>query len=335
VTGMDLTGLDRRVLTEIQAGFPLTGAPYRELGGRLGVPEADVLRSVLKLRETGVVRRVGAIFDSARLGYRSTLCAIAVPAERVDEVAELIGGYPDVTHNYLREDRYNIWFTLIASSRERIEAILAEIAGRTGIDDILDLPAIRLFKIKVDLDLTGERAPRDETSRMTRPAETEAVALTPEERELALLLQDDLPYGEHPFDELAAMLRERGVDVDGAWVLDRASEWVTSGVIRRFGAAIRHHATGFVANAMGVWTCPDERAEEVGRTMASFKEVSHCYQRPSAPTWPANMYTMIHGRGRAECEDVAERIREATGLPEPRLLYSVREFKKTSMTYFA
>jgi DNA-binding Lrp family transcriptional regulator len=335
MTDIDLTDLDRRVLTEIQAGFPVTWAPYCELGERLGVAEVDVLESVLKLRESGVVRRIGAIFDSARIGYRSTLCAIAVPEAKVEDVAGLISGYAEVTHNYLREDRYNVWFTLIASSRERIGEILADIAFRTAIGDILDLPAIRLFKIKVDLDLTGERPARQDAPAMTRPDEVEAVSLTQDERDLARLLQEDLPYSEHPFDELAAMLQEHGVDVDGAWVLDRTGAWVSSGVIRRFGAAIRHHATGFTANAMGAWTCPEERVEDVGRIMASFKEVSHCYQRPVLPQWPANMYTMIHGRSREECEDVARRIREASGLAEPRLLYSVREFKKTSMRYFA
>ena len=106
------------------------------------------------------------------------------------------------------------------------------------------------------------------------------------------------------------------------------------GVIRRFGAAIRHHKTGFTANAMGVWDCPPARVEEVGQTMASFTEVSHCYERPRKPQWPANLYTMIHARSREDVEQIGERIAEATGLRSPRLLYSTREFKKSSMKYF-
>ncbi|MDP2234226.1 MAG: Lrp/AsnC family transcriptional regulator, partial [Actinomycetota bacterium] len=241
---------------------------------------------------------------------------------------------PNVTHNYLREDHYNIWFTLIAPSDADIACILGEIAESTGIDDILDLPAIRLFKIKVDFDFTGERAARAEAPPVITPAETEVVELTDDERDLARLLQADLPSGEHPFAELAAELQRRGVDVDEAWVLERTRAWVDAGVSRRFGAALKHHQTGFSANAMGVWMCSEERVEEVGTVMASFKEVSHCYERPSLPQWPANLYTMIHGRSREECADVAERIREATGLEAPRLLYSTREFKKTSMCYF-
>lgn len=331
----EISPLQGELLTRIQADFPVKARPYAVLAEALGADEAQVISATRALRTGGVIRRIGAIFDSHRLGYRSTLCAIAVPEERIDEVASLISEYPNVTHNYEREDRYNVWFTLIAPTEARIIAILDEIAERTGISDILNLPAVRLFKIKVDFDITGEREQRAEAPPIIKPAEVEAVTLNREEKALARLLQSDLPVVERPFVEIARTLVECGYDVDEAWVLDKTREWVAERVIRRFGAAIRHHRTGFSANAMGVWSCPEERVEEVGRIMASFKEVSHCYERPTAPTWPANLYTMIHGRSRAEVVDAAERIREAASLEAPRLLYSVREFKKSSMKYFA
>lgn len=331
----ELNDLDRRILTAIQGGFPITSRPYEQLARDFGCTEAEALASVAGMRASGVIRRIGAIFDSARLGYRSTLCAIAAPPERIEEVAAVISAYPNVTHNYEREDRYNVWFTLIAPSQERITEILREIAATTGVDDILDLPAIRLFKIKVDFDLTGENTGRTDAPPATKPAETEAVTLTSDEKALVRILQDDLETVERPFEGVAARLRAGGVDADEAWVLDRTTGWVAERVIRRFGAAIKHHKTGFAANAMGAWVVPQDRVEEVGAIMASFREVSHCYERPTTPTWPNNLYTMIHGRTRDECVEVAKRIREATGLPEPRLLYSTKEFKKTSMRYFA
>jgi len=331
----DLSDLDRRILTAIQGGFPITSRPYAELAREFGSSEAEALASVAGMRVSGVIRRIGAIFDSARLGHRSTLCAIASPPDRVEEVAAVISAYPNVTHNYEREDRYNVWFTLIAPSQDRIDAILREIAETTGIDDILDLPAIRLFKIKVDFDLTGGNTGRTEAPPSTRPSETEAVVLTDNEKALVRVLQNDLDTVERPFEAVAARLRSGGVSADEAWAIERTRAWVESRVIRRFGAAIKHHKTGFSANAMGAWIVPEDRVEEVGAIMASFREVSHCYERPTTPTWPNNLYTMIHGRTRDECVEVARRIREATGLPEPRLLYSTREFKKTSMRYFA
>lgn len=335
MAAVELTELDRQVLTAIQAGFPIVSRPFAALGEQLGASEADVLACVRRLKAEGVIRRLGAIFDSAKLGYRSTLCAIAVPEERVDEVAGIISGYPNVTHNYEREDRYNIWFTLIAPSQERITAILDQIAARTGITDILDLPAIRFYKIKVDFDFTGQRAERDVAPPVITPAEVEPVTLTEKDKALARLLQADLPLTEQPFAVLAGTLAELGFDLPEARVLERTRAWVDGRVIRRFGAALKHHRTGFTANAMGTWYCEPARMLEVGRIMASFKEVSHCYERPTAPTWPVNVYTMIHGHSRDEVAAVAERIRQATGLAAPRLLYSTREFKKSSMTYFA
>jgi DNA-binding Lrp family transcriptional regulator len=334
VNDTSLTDLDKRVLTRIQAGFPIEPRPYEALAVTLGSTEADVMASVRSMRAQRVIRRIGAIFDSARLGYRSTLCAIAAPPERIDEVAAHVSAYPNVTHNYEREDRYSVWFTVIAEGPERVDEILAEIAAKTGIADILDLPAIRLFKIRVDFDLTGEREVA-EAPKMTKPAEALIVSLTEAEEALVRLLQDDLPDVDAPFAPIADALRAQGFKADQAWVLERTSAWVDAGVIRRFGAAIKHHNTGFTANAMGVWDCPDEaEIERVGAIMAGFAEVSHCYQRPRRATWPHDLYTMIHGRSREECEEVAERIRVATGLAPARLLYSVREFKKASMRYF-
>lgn len=325
----------RKVLSVIQSKLPVTERPWAAVGEEIGLSEAEVMQAVAELRDGGVIRRIGAIFDSFRLGYRTTLCAIAVPDDRVEEVAALISGYPNVTHNYLREDHYNVWFTLHAPTAERIEEILAEIAEKTGITDILNLPATRLFKIRVDFDFTGDRAARSEAPEIIYPLEIPAVELSEADKALVRTLQTDLPQGETPFADVAEKVRAAGHEVDEAWVIETANRWIDEGVIRRFGAAIKHHKTGFTHNAMGVWNVPEDRLDELGPVMASFKEVSHGYARPSFPTWPHNAYTMIHGKSREECEEVARRIQEATGLPDPRLLYSTREFKKVSMRYFA
>ncbi|MCL1891158.1 MAG: Lrp/AsnC family transcriptional regulator [Coriobacteriia bacterium] len=330
-----LTELQKELLSVIQSGFPVSQRPYGELAEKLGITENEAYASIDELRKGGVIRRLGAIFDSYKLGYRSTLCAIAVPNEQVEEVAAHISSYPNVTHNYLRENRYNVWFTLIAPSEQRIEEILAEIAESTSIDDILNLPAIRLFKIRVDFDFTGKRSVREEKLPVLKPALSAAIKATEEEKALVRLLQADLPAGLTPYKELAQKLTEQGFSCDEAWVLKTTETWVNERVIRRLGAAIKHHKTGFTCNAMGTWTVPEEKLDELGPIMASFKEVSHCYQRPSTPTWTANTYTMIHGKSKDECEAVAQRIQEATGLDAPVLLYSTKEFKKTSMSYFA
>ncbi|MDD4587407.1 MAG: AsnC family transcriptional regulator [Heliobacteriaceae bacterium] len=145
-----IDGLDRQILAIIQGNFPLTPEPYADLAAVLGVTAAEVETRVQKLKERGIIRRIGGVFDSRRLGYRATLCALKVPPDRVDAVVAIVNGYPGVTHNYLREHEYNMWFTLIAPTAAKMAAIIAEIKARTGCE-LQNLPASRVFKIKVDL----------------------------------------------------------------------------------------------------------------------------------------------------------------------------------------
>lgn len=150
---MQFDAVDRKLLSLIQTEFPLVPEPYRELGDALGVPEEEVMTRLKALMESGVIRRLGGIFDSRKLGYSGALCAMNVAEERISEVAGVVNSFAGVTHNYLREDVFNMWFTVLAPTRARLEEILGEIRTRTGIQDILTLPAENIFKIRVSFDL--------------------------------------------------------------------------------------------------------------------------------------------------------------------------------------
>jgi DNA-binding Lrp family transcriptional regulator len=144
---------DRKILNEIQSDFPITSRPYRELGRRLNLTEEEVMSAVRQLKEEGVIRRIGGNFQSSRLNFVSTLCAAKVPEEKIDSFVEVVNRYAGVTHNYLRNNVYNIWFTFIAEDMEFIENVLKEISEETGAQVILNLPAIKMFKIKVDFEV--------------------------------------------------------------------------------------------------------------------------------------------------------------------------------------
>ena len=150
---MNLTDIDRRLLNLLQDGFPLCRSPYAELGRRAGLTEAEALSRVAALRRAGFIRRIGGVLDSRRLGMSGTLVAMKVPPERVEEVAAIINASPRVTHNYLREHEYNMWFTLSADSPGELADSLAEIRRATGIDELLDLPATKVFKINVKMEM--------------------------------------------------------------------------------------------------------------------------------------------------------------------------------------
>ena len=149
-TQLDL--VDKKLLDIIQTAFPLVPRPYAELGKALGIPEEEALARVKRMKDSRLIRRLGANFQSAKLGFRSTLCAAKVPEDKIDEFVEVVNGYAGVTHNYLREHAYNIWFTLIGPSWEAVCATLDEITARTGIG-ILNLPATKLYKIRVDFQI--------------------------------------------------------------------------------------------------------------------------------------------------------------------------------------
>ncbi len=149
---MNLDDIDKKILDIIQSGFPLVPRPYAEIGERLGITEAEALAKVRALKENKIIRRLGANFQSAKLGFRSTLCAAKVPDDKMDLFVETVNAYKGVTHNYLRRNVYNIWFTFIGPSWDDVCNSLAEITQKTGIE-ILNLPAKQMYKIRVDFQM--------------------------------------------------------------------------------------------------------------------------------------------------------------------------------------
>jgi len=145
--------LDREIINEIQSDFPITSRPFLELATKLGSTEEDILSRIRVLKERGIIRRIGGNFQSKKLNFTSTLCAAKVPKEKLDLFVETVNRYSGVTHNYLRDHEFNVWFTFIAPDMNSIEASLREISEATGVSDILNLPSVRMFKIKVDFEV--------------------------------------------------------------------------------------------------------------------------------------------------------------------------------------
>jgi len=144
---------DKNILNEIQSDFPISPRPYLDVGKRLGLTESAVIESVRRLKENGIIRRIGANFHSNRLNHVSTLCAAKVPEEKIEPFVKVVNRYKGVTHNYLRNGPYNVWFTFIAKDMAAIDEALEEISVKTGVPDILNLPAKKMFKIKVDFEV--------------------------------------------------------------------------------------------------------------------------------------------------------------------------------------
>ncbi len=147
-----LDSIDRLILNELQNSFPVSLQPYAEIGLRLGLDESEVIARIEQLKQSGIIRRIGGIVDSRCLGFYSTLCAAMVSVDRIDEVAEWINRLPQVTHNYIREHEWNLWFTLTAESQDEVRKIIEDVEDSLGIR-VLSMPARKIYKIKVAFDM--------------------------------------------------------------------------------------------------------------------------------------------------------------------------------------
>lgn len=149
----ELDSTDSAILNRIQSDFPITSRPYLAVANELGLTEKEILDRVARLKKAGIIRRIGGNFVPGKLGFVSTLCAASVPANKIEQFAEVVNRYPGVTHNYQRDNKYNVWFTFISQSMEEIGDNLKKISAETGVSDILNLPATKVFKIKAQFDV--------------------------------------------------------------------------------------------------------------------------------------------------------------------------------------
>ena len=321
--------LDEQLLSIIQTDFPTVRRPWEALASRTGADVDRIVERVRRMYQTGTIRRLGAVFDSKSLGYVSTLVAACVPPGQLDTVAAMVCELPGVTHNYRREHPYNLWFTLTSSSSRKQQQTLEDLAGRTGVGEFHLLPALAVYKIRVNFQFT-EASP-DPLSRIAVSVapSAEQADLDSDQQQLVRLLQESLPLTTHPFDALAARL-----DWSVPRVLDQIKQWRDAGVIRRFGAVVNHHRLGFTANGMAVFRVPDDRIEDAGRRLAERPEISHCYHRPALPGLDCNLYAMVHGHSEDEVRSIVDEIVRDMAPFEHTVLFSVTEYKKTSMKYF-
>lgn len=319
--------LDKKLLTKIQFDFPMDLRPYLRLAEQLKMTEEDVIGRLRKLREDNVIRQISAIFDTRNLGYVSSLVAMRIPAGKLSASARKINDFPGVSHNYKREDEFNLWFTVAVPPGRDLNDTVKMMAYEAEAEATLVLPTLKLFKIGVRLDVTGasnglEQEERQEFKRVKRP-------LTSEERELVKALQQDLAFIPKPFSPIASQI---GIAEDQVFsVMTRMME---EGIMRRYAGVLYHRKAGFAFNGMGVWRVPEEKIEELGYKMGSYRGVSHCYQRPTYAEWSYSLYTMVHGMKKEDCEKIIQGISEATGVSDYKILYSTVEFKKDRIDYF-
>ncbi len=326
-----LDDLDRKLLNLMQGSFPLAPRPYAEVAREAGITEEQAMTRVQQLLDDRIIRQVTPIYDTRALGYDSMLVAAKVDAENPWVPAKIINSHPGVSHNYLRNHEFNMWFTIAVEgdSQLGLDGTLEVLQRLTGAESIRQLPTLQLFKIRMDLEMEGDTKTLASAGAEQAPAELSAVAYDEFDMAVIRATQGDMPVVPEPYAPAAA---ELGLEV-GA-LLEHMAGMRERGVLRRVAAILYHRRAGFSANGMGVWKVPDADIDELGPRMASFRGISHCYQRPTYQDWPYSVFTMAHGRSKEECDAVLDAIAEQTGITDRATLYSSTEFKKVRLLYF-
>jgi DNA-binding Lrp family transcriptional regulator len=326
-----LDGLDKRLMNLMQGQFPIAARPYAHVAQQAGVSEDEVMQRVQRLLDERIIRQVTPIFDTRALGYESMLVAAKVDPEHPWRAANIINEHPGVSHNYLRNHEFNIWFTIATEpdSQLGLQGTLDVLAREAGAESVRQLPTLKLFKIRMDLEMEAGTEALSKTVEAVPPAETERQPYDEFDRAVIRATQGDMPVISEPYAPAALEL-----GIDQQQLLEHLQGMQERRLLRRVAAILFHRRAGFSANGMGVWKVPDDRILELGARMASFRGISHCYQRPTYADWPYSVFTMAHGRSKEECDAILDSIAADTGIEERSTLYSSTEFKKIRLLYF-
>ncbi len=307
----DSTDIDHRLLDELRLKFPVVERPFREIGERLRMSEDAVLDRTRELVRTGTVRRVGYMLGEHLLKDRtSTLVGMKVGQGEVERAAEIVGRLRGVTHSYLRDNEFNLWFTLSAPGRAELDSELRSLADAVHPRDCIELPTVRFFKLRAPLGPPVSASGRG-----------------PVDAPILRAMEDGIDIVPRPF----ALVAEKAGTSEGA-VMAKLREMLSEGGLRSFGAVLRHESVGLAVNAMVAWDVGDGSTVACGDAFARMPMVSHCYARVRVPgKWRYNLFTMVHVRTEDELGAFLAQGDDLTSGADRVVLRTLKEFKKTGV----
>ncbi len=322
----------RKVINVIQADLPFEWRPFRKVGEIVGLDEDEVISVVNDYFERRIIRQICAIFDTRALGYKSSLVAAKVKKEIEDKAASIINTHPGVSHNYRRNHKFNIWFTIAVppNSKLGLEKTVEILKRLSGAEEMILLPTIKLYKIGVILDMTGQESLSEEDRYDYYSEEKRrSNGVSIEEIPAILALQENIYPEKEPF---ARIVEKYHIPFER--LKSFYDKFRSEGKIRRFSAILYHKKAGFKYNVMAVWEITEDLVDSVGEEFASLRGVSHCYRRPTYPSWPYSIFTMIHAKDKQEADNIILRMSKTEGVKSWAELVSTKEYKKTRLRYF-
>jgi len=318
--------LENKLIETIQQDIPFVREPFDAMAEKLGLSVSKTIELLQDLKQRHILRQIAPIYDTKSLGYNSSLVAFKVGEEDLTEAVDILNKHPGVSHNYLRNDEFNIWFTVAIppDSTLGMENTIDILFRKTKAKKYAILNTKRVFKISARF--VGNTQEKETTS---KPKSFNGV-LSDEDKLIIKHTQYDLSLIRRPFDEISQKLN---IDIDS--LLNKLTEYKELGIIRRFSGLLHHKNAGFNANGMSVWKVPEDKIEDYATIMSSFKAVTHCYERTTNEHWKYNLFCMIHGKTKEDVYDVIELIKnEIEENLSYRVLFSLKEFKKVRLHYF-
>lgn len=332
---MEFSAIESAVLNRIQRDFPLTERPFDEMARELSIGTDTILETVKDLKGRGIVRNISAIFNPGKLGFVSSLVAFRIDDDIIEQAASMISSHPGVSHNYKRDHRYNLWFTLSSDSEEKLAKTVRILAERAGTKDHLILKNERLLKIGLmlsigDDDQSDPEEPSTHQGQVSGPGQ----ALSEDRKEAVRLLQVDMPLEARPFGSIIAQASGRISERD---LIAQAQALKSAGILRRYSAVLRHQKAGYQANAMTVWN--PQNGSDMNRIIEDFRtepKISHLYLRTVYPgRWEYPLFAMIHARTEQDLEEVIVRLATGSNIADYLVLRSLKEYKKERVVYYS
>ncbi len=317
--------LEKNLIRLLQREFPLVSRPFKVIADKLNTKEDKIIEILREWQKEGRLRQISAIFNPSFFGHTSSLFAFKVSEENLSNAIEVINAHPGVSHNYLRDHAYNLWFTLVVPPGKDLLGEAFELFKKSKAEDFLYLPILRVFKIAAIFHLgEDEESLKDEEVFLNSDARV-SFNFTDRDRDFVKILQGPLPLTSEPFKELAKNLSCKEEEI---------FEWLSTmkrkGALRRYAGLFKHQKLGLKKNVMVAWQVPDERIEEIGKALAKYPFITHCYLRKSYSHWPFNIYTMCHFKEKEKIEEVAEEI----NLRDYIALRTLKELKKVRLQLF-
>ena len=328
----NLSNTEKQILNRIQKDWIICKTPFQKLAEELKIGENTLIHTIDVLKQKKIIRDISAIFNAVNLGYESALIAFEVSEENVESAAAIINAHPGVSHNYLRNHKYNIWFTITVNRNITIEAEAAILVEKSKAKDYLVLRNEKLFKIKAQFHIGDSNGDSEYFSNYNKNIKTKFNDLSQDEKKAVYILQTDLPLNQRPFKLLSEQLN---VDIDESKIAQIGEKFKQTGVIRRYSAVLKHTNAGYKANAMTAWKLGNFTEDDICKTFSDISNISHLYLRTVYPgKWEHGLFAMIHARTEAELTEIIKKLEKESGIKDYLVLRSLKEFKKKRVKYF-